>query len=67
MNDSRLIKVSKYLSKYLRHTPDEIGIKLAPGGWDCFSSRRSANASLAMTIGHFFTWSTLSAAGRSLF
>ncbi len=33
MNDSRLLKISKYLSKYLRHTPDAIGIKLAPGGW----------------------------------
>lgn len=33
MNDSRLIKISKYLSKYLRHEPDRIGIKLAAGGW----------------------------------
>lgn len=33
MSNSRLVKVSKYLSKYLRHTPDAIGIKLAPGGW----------------------------------
>ncbi|BAZ30994.1 phosphotransferase KptA/Tpt1 [Cylindrospermum sp. NIES-4074] len=33
MNDSRLVKISKYLSKYLRHQPDKIGIKLAPGGW----------------------------------
>ncbi|BAY29527.1 phosphotransferase KptA/Tpt1 [Nostoc carneum NIES-2107] len=33
MNDSRLIKVSKFLSKHLRHKPADIGIKLAPGGW----------------------------------
>jgi putative RNA 2'-phosphotransferase len=33
MNSSRLVKISKYLSKHLRHTPDRIGIKLAPGGW----------------------------------
>ncbi|MEH2065590.1 MAG: RNA 2'-phosphotransferase [Nostoc sp.] len=33
MSDSRLVKISKYLSKYLRHTPDAIGIQLAPGGW----------------------------------
>ncbi|WP_341527761.1 RNA 2'-phosphotransferase [Nostoc sp. UHCC 0302] len=33
MSDSRLVKISRYLSKYLRHTPDAIGIKLAPGGW----------------------------------
>lgn len=33
MSDSHLLKISKYLSKYLRHTPDAIGIKLDPGGW----------------------------------
>ena len=33
MNNSRLVKISKYLSKYLRHEPDRIGIQLAPGGW----------------------------------
>ena len=33
MNNTRLIKVSKYLSKHLRHQPDRIGIELAPGGW----------------------------------
>ncbi|KOP27979.1 RNA 2'-phosphotransferase [Hapalosiphon sp. MRB220] len=33
MNDSRLIKISKYLSKHLRHQPDRIGVKLTPGGW----------------------------------
>lgn len=31
MND--LVRVSKFLSKHLRHTPEAIGIKLAPGGW----------------------------------
>lgn len=33
MNDSRLVKISKYLSKHLRHTPEKIGITLAEGGW----------------------------------
>jgi putative RNA 2'-phosphotransferase len=33
MDNSRLVKISKYLSKHLRHQPDRIGIKLAPGGW----------------------------------
>ncbi len=32
-DNSRLVKVSKYLSKHLRHQPDRIGITLAPGGW----------------------------------
>ncbi|WP_366665028.1 RNA 2'-phosphotransferase [Microcoleus sp. bin48.metabat.b7b8b9.023] len=33
MNDARLIKISRYLSKHLRHAPARIGIQLAPGGW----------------------------------
>jgi RNA:NAD 2'-phosphotransferase (TPT1/KptA family) len=35
MKDSRLVKISKYLSKHLRHQPERIGLKLAPGGWVC--------------------------------
>jgi putative RNA 2'-phosphotransferase len=30
--DKRLIRVSKYLSKYLRHSPEELGLTLRPGG-----------------------------------
>jgi putative RNA 2'-phosphotransferase len=33
MNDSRLVKISKYLSKHLRHSPERIGLKLTEGGW----------------------------------
>jgi putative RNA 2'-phosphotransferase len=33
VSNYRLTKISKFLSKYLRHTPEEIGIKLSPGGW----------------------------------
>ena len=33
MNDARLVKVSKYLSKHLRHDPEGLGLTLAPGGW----------------------------------
>ena len=31
--DKRLIRVSKYLAKYLRHAPHELGLTLQPGGW----------------------------------
>jgi putative RNA 2'-phosphotransferase len=31
--DKRLITVSKYLAKYLRHAPHELGLTLEPGGW----------------------------------
>lgn len=33
MNDERLVKVSKYLSKHLRHQPERLGLTLQPGGW----------------------------------
>jgi putative RNA 2'-phosphotransferase len=33
MNPDRRTKISKYLSKYLRHQPDRLGLTLDPGGW----------------------------------
>ncbi|MBV9850659.1 MAG: RNA 2'-phosphotransferase [Armatimonadetes bacterium] len=33
MDEMRLVKISKYLSKHLRHQPERIGLALAPGGW----------------------------------
>lgn len=33
MDDKRLVKASKYLSRHLRHQPEVIGLMLEPGGW----------------------------------
>lgn len=33
MDDRRTVKVSKYLSKHLRHQPERIGLVLDDGGW----------------------------------
>jgi putative RNA 2'-phosphotransferase len=33
LDDARLVKVSKYLSRHLRHNPDRLGLRLEPGGW----------------------------------
>lgn len=33
LDQARQIKISKYLSKHLRHTPERLGLTLAPGGW----------------------------------
>ncbi|MDZ8077959.1 MAG: RNA 2'-phosphotransferase [Nostoc sp. DcaGUA01] len=52
MSDSRLIKISKYLSKYLRHTPDAIGIELAPGGWVAVDQLLTACAKNKFPISH---------------
>lgn len=32
-NEERLVKISKYLSRHLRHQPERLGLTLAPGGW----------------------------------
>ena len=33
MDEKRLVKVSKYLSKHLRHRPERLNLALDPGGW----------------------------------
>lgn len=33
MDKTRQVKISKYLSKHLRHEPERLGLILAPGGW----------------------------------
>jgi putative RNA 2'-phosphotransferase len=33
MKDERLVRVSKFLSRHLRHEPERLGLELAPGGW----------------------------------
>lgn len=33
MKNNHSVKISKYLSKHLRHQPERLGLKLAPGGW----------------------------------
>ena len=31
--DRNMVTISKFLSKHLRHTPEELGLTLQPGGW----------------------------------
>lgn len=33
MEERRLVRASKFLSRYLRHQPEALGLTLAPGGW----------------------------------
>jgi putative RNA 2'-phosphotransferase len=33
VDQKRLVKTSKYLSRHLRHQPERLGIELEPGGW----------------------------------
>jgi putative RNA 2'-phosphotransferase len=50
MNNSRLVKVSKYLSKHLRHQPERLGLTLAPGGWVCADDLLTACATYQFRI-----------------
>jgi putative RNA 2'-phosphotransferase len=33
VDEKRLVTISKYLAKHLRHQPERLGLTLAPGGW----------------------------------
>src|SRR6267142_1982523 len=33
MDSQQLVKISKYLSKHLRHQPERLGLRLDEGGW----------------------------------
>jgi putative RNA 2'-phosphotransferase len=33
MDSKQQLKISKFLSKHLRHTPERLNLKLSPGGW----------------------------------
>jgi putative RNA 2'-phosphotransferase len=33
VDNTKLVKISKYLSKHLRHQPERLGLTLEPGGW----------------------------------
>lgn len=50
MNNSHLVKISKYLSKHLRHQPDRLGIELLPGGWVAIDELLNACAKNAFPI-----------------
>jgi putative RNA 2'-phosphotransferase len=44
MDEKRQVKVSKYLSKHLRHQPERLGLTLEPGGWVAVDELLSACA-----------------------
>lgn len=50
MTEQRLIKISKYLSKHLRHQPARLGLTLAPGGWVSVAALLQACAAHGMAL-----------------
>ena len=45
------MQLSKFLSRYLRHRPEELGLKLAPGGWVPVEALLAASARKGLSIG----------------
>ncbi len=50
METSRLVRISKFLSKHLRHQPEQLGLTLEPGGWVSVDDLLRAAASHGMPI-----------------
>lgn len=50
MENKKLVKVSKYLSRHLRHDPERLGITLDSAGWTDVAALLSACASRQMPI-----------------
>jgi putative RNA 2'-phosphotransferase len=51
VDDRRLVTVSKFLSKYLRHEPEALGLTLEPGGWVSVDALLSGAAGRGFRIG----------------
>src|SRR6185312_15480243 len=50
MEDARLIRISRFLSKHLRHQPQRLGLTLEPGGWVAVDDLLAACASHGMPL-----------------
>jgi putative RNA 2'-phosphotransferase len=50
--DRRLVTVSKFLSKHLRHAPDALGLTLQPGGWVPVDDLLAASARAGFPIAY---------------
>ncbi|MGG6266547.1 RNA 2'-phosphotransferase [Leptolyngbya sp. AN03gr2] len=50
MEQDRSTKISRYLSKHLRHNPERLGLSLAPGGWVSVDELLSACATYQFPV-----------------
>ena len=50
--DRRLVTVSKFLAKHLRHAPDALGLTLQPGGWVSVDDLLAASARAGFAISY---------------
>jgi len=52
MDSQRLVRISKYLSKHLRHQPERLGLTLSPGGWVPVADLLAACAAHDFPVSH---------------
>lgn len=50
--DRRMVTVSKFLAKHLRHTPEALGLDLRPGGWVPVDELLAASARVGFPISY---------------
>jgi putative RNA 2'-phosphotransferase len=50
VDEQRLITISKYLSRHLRHRPERLGLTLEPGGWVAVSALLAACSSFSFPL-----------------
>jgi len=50
VDEKRLVKTSKFLSKYLRHRPEELELVFMPGGWVEVAALLAASARKGLPI-----------------
>lgn len=48
----RLVTVSKFLAKHLRHTPEALGLTLQPGGWVSVDDLLAASARVGFPVSY---------------
>ncbi len=50
VEDARIVRISRFLSKHLRHQPQRLGLTLEPGGWVAVDDLLAACASHGMPL-----------------
>jgi len=52
MNAKQRVRVSKFLSKHLRHAPQALGLELQAGGWVSVDDLLAASQRVGFPIGY---------------
>jgi putative RNA 2'-phosphotransferase len=50
VDDARIVRISRFLSRHLRHKPQRLGLELEPGGWVAVADLLAACARHGMSL-----------------